>query len=151
MKKKTLLFVVLSICWMTMIFTFSGRDATESTRDSNRIGYLIGEYFVPGFRQWSAKSRQSFAKRIDHPVRKCAHALEYMVLGMLLTGAMVTSPVCIKAWVLTALYSCTDEYHQLFVPGRSGQFSDILLDSTAALAGVLILYGIGQYRRHSHV
>ena len=33
----------------------------------------------------------------------------------------------------------TDEVHQLFVPGRSGQISDVILDSAGALAGVLVL------------
>ena len=40
-------------------------------------------------------------------------------------------------WGIAALYAVTDEFHQLFVPGRSGQFSDVVLDSAGALAGLL--------------
>ena len=42
-------------------------------------------------------------------------------------------------WVIAAAYAATDEFHQLFVPGRSGQISDVVLDSAGALAGLLIL------------
>ena len=35
-----------------------------------------------------------------------------------------------------------DEFHQLFVPGRSGQVSDVILDSAGAAIGVLIMTGI---------
>ena len=37
----------------------------------------------------------------------------------------------------------TDEFHQLFVPGRSGQVKDVLLDSCGAAVGVLILMLVG--------
>ena len=39
-------------------------------------------------------------------------------------------------WFIAALYAASDEIHQLFVPGRSGQLSDVILDSAGALAGV---------------
>ena len=42
-------------------------------------------------------------------------------------------------WLTATVYAATDEFHQLFIPGRSGQVSDVLLDSAGALAGVLIL------------
>lgn len=37
------------------------------------------------------------------------------------------------------IYACTDEIHQLFVPGRSGQFRDVMIDSLGAFIGILIL------------
>lgn len=43
------------------------------------------------------------------------------------------------SWAIAAAYAATDEFHQLFVPGRSGQVSDVILDSAGALAGLLIL------------
>ncbi|HJA34824.1 MAG TPA: VanZ family protein [Candidatus Mediterraneibacter merdigallinarum] len=45
-------------------------------------------------------------------------------------------------WLTAALYAATDEVHQLFVPGRSGQISDVILDSAGALAGVLVLAAV---------
>ena len=42
--------------------------------------------------------------------------------------------------VICFLFACTDEYHQTFVGGRTGQFKDVLIDTSGALAGTL-LYG----------
>mgnify|MGYP000059507674 CR=1 FL=1 len=39
-------------------------------------------------------------------------------------------------------YASTDEFHQLFVPGRSGQVRDVLIDSCGAAIGVLIAWGL---------
>lgn len=36
-------------------------------------------------------------------------------------------------------YACTDEFHQLFVNGRSGQLLDIFIDTLGAIFGVAIL------------
>ena len=38
------------------------------------------------------------------------------------------------------LYACTDEIHQIFVPGRSAQFRDILIDTFGASFGAIITY-----------
>ena len=39
---------------------------------------------------------------------------------------------------LTAFYACTDEFHQLFVPGRAGLLSDVLIDSLSAVLGLVV-------------
>ena len=49
---------------------------------------------------------------------------------------------CAGDMLTAALYAATDEVHQLFVPGRSGQVSDVLLDSAGAIAGLALLGGI---------
>lgn len=41
---------------------------------------------------------------------------------------------------LSFLYACTDELHQIFVPGRSAQFRDILIDTLGASIGTIITY-----------
>lgn len=38
------------------------------------------------------------------------------------------------------LYACTDELHQIFVPGRSAQFRDVLIDTLGASFGIAITY-----------
>ena len=44
--------------------------------------------------------------------------------------------------LIVAAYGLVDEIHQYFVPGRSCQFTDILIDSSGALCGVLFLFVI---------
>ena len=42
------------------------------------------------------------------------------------------------SWAGCTLYAATDEIHQLFVAGRTGKWQDVLLDSSGALAGLLL-------------
>ena len=45
----------------------------------------------------------------------------------------------IVPWAAGTFYAGTDEFHQLFVPGRSGQITDVILDSCGVLTGVLVM------------
>ena len=42
--------------------------------------------------------------------------------------------------ITTSFYAATDEFHQLFVAGRSGQIKDVLIDTIGACIGLLVLY-----------
>ena len=144
MKKCKKIFTLMAILWMAAIFFFSSRNADESTAQSNRAGMLAGHLFVRGFDSWTEQEQLDFARKIDHPVRKTAHASEYALLGMLLFGAMTGTRrrrMC-YAWLAIACYAATDEFHQLFVPGRSGQFTDVCIDSGGAVVGILAAAGI---------
>lgn len=46
-----------------------------------------------------------------------------------------------------SLYAASDEFHQLFVPGRSGRLTDVLIDSAGLLAGILVVCLIKQLRK----
>ena len=154
-------FLILMLLWMALIFFYSSRQADVSAEDSGRIGITLGRIFISDFEEWPEEEQQEFAARIDHPVRKTAHAAEYAVLGFLAAGACAgtagsagtaeSSGVAGRTgngawrkfrkemflpWFIAALYAASDEIHQLFVPGRSGQLSDVILDSAGALAGV---------------
>ena len=76
-------FLVLMLVMMVCIFLFSSRTSVDSTEDSYYVGRLVSELFVPDFDEWSAEDQQAFIEKIDHPVRKTAHATEYAVLAML--------------------------------------------------------------------
>ena len=71
---------------------------------------------------------------------KSAHACEYAALSVLFFVNYKKKSRKIKQIVgmsalSTALYAVTDEIHQLFVPGRSGQITDVILDSCGGLIG----------------
>src|SRR5438094_1525178 len=44
------------------------------------------------------------------------------------------------AFFMTALVACLDEWHQTYLPKRTGNLHDILLDSTAALVAQVALF-----------
>ena len=135
------IFSVLAFGWIVLIFCFSARPADLSTEDSNQIGRLIGQLVIDDFEQWDFAAQTEYAAGIDHFVRKTAHFVEYGVLGFLITGAVITGGRFYfpgKCWLFGTLYAGSDEFHQLFVPGRSGQISDVLLDSAGVLSGVIL-------------
>lgn len=134
---------VLMLVWMCVIFTFSARPGTLSEKDSGRAGLILGQIFIPDFEEWSREEQEAFAEQADYPVRKTAHAAEYALLGLLVAGAYVDREMKFRRrvlvpWGAASLYAATDEIHQLFVPGRSGQLSDVLLDSAGVLLGVIL-------------
>ena len=145
MNKRKVIFIIASLAWMIMIYSFSSRNGVESTGDSNQIGMLIGKTLIPSFEKWDEGKQQQFAERIDYPIRKTAHAMEYAVLGLFLTLAYVDINNMTRwkrfiPWILGTVYAMTDEFHQLFVPGRSGRVTDVLIDSTGVMIGVLVTY-----------
>ena len=93
-------FLAITLLCMAAIFLFSSRTGAESTGDSYFVGNIVGEVFVPGFDNWSPEEQQAFAEKIDHPVRKTAHAMEYAVLGLLTAGAFIDRRTSIRAGIL---------------------------------------------------
>ena len=140
MRKK--IFLILAILWMAIIFSFSAKDADESTKESNAVGMFLGSIVYSDFEDWQVEEQQEFAENWDHPVRKCAHMTEYAILGFFLVGARYDGRekcrrVVGRSLGIAALYAATDEIHQYFVPGRACMFTDVCIDSVGALLGVL--------------
>jgi hypothetical protein len=81
-------------------------------------------------------------------IRKSAHFIIYALLGAsfynLIKNNLRFTPAFrgFIALALTSTYAIIDEVHQTFVPGRSGQISDVVLDSAAALVGIIIFASI---------
>jgi len=71
-------------------------------------------------------------------VGKGGHVLGYAGLGLLWWRALAARwgkcdrRTVTLAFFLTVLYAISDEYHQTFVPGRSGNPVDVLIDAAAA-------------------
>ena len=136
---------ILVIIWMSVIFSFSAKEAEESTEESVNFGRIVCSIFVPGYDNLTDDEQHELAKNIEYPIRKCAHAAEYTLLGLLLAGALYVSAKS-KMWNILlpfcagVLYSVTDELHQFFVPGRSCRFTDVLIDSFGVVVGVCIYF-----------
>lgn len=83
------------------------------------------------------------------------HFIEYAVLGALVVLALSltykTMPgTHLYGWalVICLVYAASDEFHQLFVPGRSADPKDWAVDSMGALAAILV--GVYLRARRSH-
>lgn len=139
-------FLLLTALWMAVIFWFSSKDAASSTEDSYLVGRTAAVLLVPGFRGMSAEEQQAAVESMDHKVRKTAHFFEYTVLGALLAGVFLQPGSrrkerclqAVRAWAAGTGYAVSDEVHQMFVPGRACMWTDVMLDSTGVLAGLLL-------------
>jgi VanZ family protein len=76
---------------------------------------------------------------------KVIHALVYSVLGALSfvaiqrTWPLKTIRVVFIAAAAALLYGMTDEFHQLFVPGRSAAWDDVVADGIGGLLGAALI------------
>jgi VanZ family protein len=122
----------LVFAWMGLIFFFSSQSnsGTESLSIVGRLLHLLGWLVAPQTLLF-----------YDHIFRKSAHVTVYAILAGLLYAAVPHAGAkrAPTAWLATALYAASDEWHQSFVPGRGPSLSDVLLDSTAALVALLVI------------
>ena len=112
---------------MGVIFWLSSRTATESSEQSG----VIVEFL-----------RKIFGDNVftDFIVRKSAHCLEFTGLSFLFNLSLYVTknkPSFVFAVMLTSIYAATDEFHQLFVEGRSCQITDWAIDTAGAILGAL--------------
>lgn len=151
-KKRIWLMRFLAVSWMIMIFGFSATEGNESSETSHWVGRAIGRVFVSGFSEMSVEEQNEWADRIDYPIRKAAHASEYAVLAILIFFALEETFAdkgkylrYLTSLLLTALYAGSDEFHQLFVPGRAGTLFDVGVDTMGATVGLFILWLIRRW------
>ncbi len=126
--------------WMALIFYLSHQPATESSE----LSYGVLTMVLGWLHRISPFLAQELEQlQLHHLLRKNAHFLAYLVLALLTMNALAQSKVLGKQQVLWAfliclLFAITDEIHQLFIPGRSGEVKDVVLDSVGAAAGILL-------------
>ena len=127
---KRYVYYVLLVAWMGLIFYLSSEGHEASSGRSDAIAHTLQSIGVGGS-----------ADLITFLVRKSAHSIAYFVLGCLAVNAFRThgwrvKTLCAASIAVVVLYAISDELHQLFVPGRSGELRDVLIDSVAGLIGV---------------
>ena len=126
--------LVLLVLHCGLIFFFSSQNAESSTAVSQGIlRKLLG--FMPVVRSLD----QATFLEVEHFIRKTAHFVLYMILGVYayLSAETVISKRKILVTLLFCLaYASSDELHQLFSNGRSGQISDVLLDFCGSFVGM---------------
>ena len=157
-RRAKLLISLLLIFQMLFIFVMSSFGSDSSNAQSSQIIQVLHQVFP----NLSSRTSGLDASVLTFIVRKTAHFTEYAILGILFYFFYrQTLPqknglqLFVLAILSSFLYACTDEIHQLFVPGRSGQFTDVLVDTLGASFGCTFLAfsnylrRVLQARRHS--
>lgn len=133
--------------WMALIFYLSHQPSNES----NAISTGITAVAVDSLHQWFPGSTVTL-EDLHFWVRKAAHFSAYFLLGILTLLAIKRSGgkrirASVFAWMICVLYAASDEFHQLFVSGRSGEVRDVLIDSAGAFFGIVLYWLVGAIRR----
>lgn len=130
---------------MVLIFKFSSSNGEDSTKQSmGLIGKTIGviaEIINPDIIE---EEKLVLYEKYHVPVRKLAHISEYFILCLLVCMFLCTYNISYKkiivySFIFCFLYACSDEVHQLYVPGRSGNIKDVFIDSIG-ISFVLVVY-----------
>jgi VanZ family protein len=87
-------------------------------------------------------SRDEFVNLV---VRKIAHVSEYCLLAIVVSNLLFLLGLKGKnalafIMVICLLYAMTDEFHQMFVSGRSPLITDVMIDFTGSLLGMGLFY-----------
>lgn len=128
-----LLFIVI---WLLVIFLFSNQDGSTSTSLTNGIleKYL---FFVD-------------SDIFFMIIRKMAHITEYFILGILVLNFInefkIDKKIVVSILICFILASF-DEFHQLFIPDRTGRLLDVFIDMIGASLGILILSLIKNHKK----
>ncbi|WP_066875309.1 VanZ family protein [Clostridium mediterraneense] len=134
--KKRVFNLILVVIWMIFIFYMSSRDGNESTKQSNFVMNILNILGI--------NLSNKFGEFASVIIRKGAHITEYAILCILLFNVLKENfenknKAILFSIIGVFLYACTDEFHQTFVPGRSGQFTDVLVDTSGAILASLLI------------
>jgi len=131
--------ICVSIAICILIFYFSSQNGETSGNVSQGVTKKL----------FPSATSDNVIFLLEKIMRKIAHYAVYFVLGSSVYLSCFyymrihSSKKCsvAKSFLIPVamcfIYSCTDELHQSFIPGRNGSFFDCLLDTLGALSGIL--------------
>lgn len=152
-KKIGIISAICAFCllWMGGIFALSDMNSDSSyDLGAGLMGIFIEDTLTVTNKAGITNSKPTesniakMTRLVNGPVRKVMHASVYFILAIIV---MIICSVafdrkhyaltCLIAFLVAVIFACTDELHQTMVPGRTGRFLDVAIDSTGAIIGIL--------------
>ena len=135
--------VLFLFCTFGMIFNFSNQDSEKSGSASQKVTEAITKD-IKSIQKLNKNEKAKVIDKIEDVIRKIAHFLLYGLVGFLLMSLLITYNINEKNKIIStvtigAIYAISDEFHQSFIPGRSGQASDVFLDTLGTTVGGLLI------------
>ncbi|MGL5823036.1 MAG: VanZ family protein [Sarcina sp.] len=135
--KKKIFNIIFLVGWVVFIFFMSSKNAEASTQDS--------DFVVNIFNSVGLDLTSNFGEFATVIVRKGAHFTEYMILSFFIYRVVNDYvPIRKKAMLYTilavCLCACSDELYQVFVPGRAGRATDVLIDTLGGSLYIAIVH-----------
>lgn len=130
---------------MGLIFFLSAQTAAESAKTSSGFLYNLISVLYPEFQDITKAEQQQILSFFSFYIRKAAHFGLFGGLGaisFLNFSFFETFSLSKRAWLsvgFSSVYAASDEFHQIFVKGRSCEIRDWLIDSAGICLAVLVL------------
>ena len=143
MTKKIIMWTLV-VMWMGVIFFFSSYNGIDSTSQSKGFLYnTLGKVIDIFDKDITLHEKDLLIEKLDTPIRKVAHGCVYLILAILICLALDNYKIDIKkllivAFIICVLYAISDEIHQTFIDGRSGEIKDVFIDSIGVSLGLLL-------------
>jgi VanZ family protein len=134
-----------AILCMCGIFLLSAQTAEQSSQTSGTVIHEILLKISDEYVNISPAEQKNIIDSLQFFIRKGTHFSIYALLAALFFLSFSQSSFRLKtkyflSFLCTVLYAISDEIHQTFVPGRSGELRDVLIDSCGALTALLLVY-----------
>jgi len=141
------IFWAATVALMIFIFCMSAKNATQSGEISGNVIKKVAPIIKKDFHQLDPAGQKSFIESLQDIVRSFAHFFEFTLLGITGCCAFRFTLNCRKRGAFWAVvmgwgYALTDEIHQIFVPGRTFQFKDIIVDWLGVLLGAALAFAV---------
>ena len=142
MKVVKICFLVL---WMALIFSFSNQKDVDSSKVSDGfIDRTVVKIYKIFNENITKEKENEIIEKYTYPIRKLAHYTLYFILGILsflvVKDYSINKKLIIYSLLICFLHACSDEFHQLFIIGRSARVLDVMIDTFGSLCGISVFY-----------
>lgn len=124
------------VLMLAVIFAFSS-DPHDGRQSRELLAWLL---------HWVHVTSPGLIAHLDRYFKKLAHMLVYALLAAAALRAFcvlrgrpieLRAAPALRALALVVVYASLDEFHQGFVPHRSGSVRDVVIDTLGGLLGML--------------
>ncbi len=144
---------IIIVIFCLLCFGFIFYNSTKPGDVSNEKSYSILNKIRAEYRQLDGEEKLQYnqlpsgarEEKLNLIIRKNAHAFEYCMLSIavcliLSEFGLKRKNAVIYAMFICLLYAVLDEFHQLYVPGRTSSVRDVLIDFLGSIIGMGFYY-----------
>ncbi len=131
------LFLILTVCWIIVIFSFSLQNGSLSSLQSGFFSTRIYQFLL-------SMSIDIEKSTVSFIIRKLAHFTEFFILGCLVRKSTLDIKDNRLLYIIF-LVPILDEFIQSFVPDRAMSVIDMGIDSMGIITGIVLITLIHTY------
>lgn len=131
--------ITLVIIWLLIVYFLSAEPSSVSSNTSGKFVNIILKIIYG-----TSNVNQVRIDIITFIIRKLAHFTLYTLGGILIFNLVMCYNInsnrkkVMCAWFVGTIFAGLDEFHQYFVPGRSAELRDVLIDSLGICVGIIL-------------